>query len=78
MFGFFIDMQATYAEYEEWSEQGVPDTVVHQYKKALQQMEKCKCFEDALVTIILSKHNVLHPLHCLLGLTSASSSHCSW
>lgn len=46
----FVDMEATYAEYEEWSEHGVPDTVIHQYKKALQQMEKCKSFEESLVT----------------------------
>lgn len=43
-------MEATYAEYEEWSENGVPETVVHQYRKALQQMEKCKLYEEALVT----------------------------
>lgn len=47
---FFVDMEATYAEYEEWSEHGVSETVVHQYKKALQQMAKCKPFEEALVT----------------------------
>lgn len=45
----FVDMEGTYAEYEEWSEHGVPETVMHQYKKALQQMEKCKPFEEALV-----------------------------
>uniref|UniRef100_A0A4W6GB41 Spliceosome associated factor 3, U4/U6 recycling protein n=1 Tax=Lates calcarifer TaxID=8187 RepID=A0A4W6GB41_LATCA len=44
-----MDMEATYAEYEEWSEHGVPDTVIHQYKKALQQMEKCKSFEESLL-----------------------------
>lgn len=43
-------MEATYAEYEEWSEQGVPETVLHQYKKAFQQMKKCKPFEESLVT----------------------------
>ncbi len=46
----FVDMEVTYAEYEEWSEHGVPETVTHQYKKALQQMEKCKPFEESLVT----------------------------
>lgn len=46
----FVDMEATYAEYEEWSEQGVPETVAHQYKKALQQMETRKSFEESLVT----------------------------
>uniref|UniRef100_A0A7N6ATI8 Spliceosome associated factor 3, U4/U6 recycling protein n=1 Tax=Anabas testudineus TaxID=64144 RepID=A0A7N6ATI8_ANATE len=44
----FVDMEATYAEYEEWSEQGVPETVAHQYKKALQEMEKRKSFEESL------------------------------
>lgn len=57
-------MQATYAEYEEWSEHGVAETVVHQYKKALQQMEKCKCFEESLVTITLSEHCVLFAVLC--------------
>uniref|UniRef100_A0A3P9H6B1 Spliceosome associated factor 3, U4/U6 recycling protein n=1 Tax=Oryzias latipes TaxID=8090 RepID=A0A3P9H6B1_ORYLA len=44
-----MDMEATYAEYEEWSEHGVPEAVAHQYKKALQQMEKCKPLEEALL-----------------------------
>lgn len=48
----FVDMETTYAEYEEWSEHGVPETVIHQYKKALQQMEKCKSFEESLVTYL--------------------------
>lgn len=42
-------MEATYAEYEEWSEHGVAETVIHLYKKALQQLEKCKSFEESLV-----------------------------
>lgn len=45
----FVDMEATYAEFEEWSEQGVSDTIKHHYKKALQQMEKLKPFEESLV-----------------------------
>lgn len=44
------DMETTYAEYEEWSENGVPETAVHLYRKALQQKEKCKSYEEALVT----------------------------
>ncbi|KAF3695804.1 Squamous cell carcinoma antigen recognized by T-cells 3 [Channa argus] len=44
-----MEMEATYAEYEEWSEHGVPETVSNQYKKALQQMEKCKSFEESLL-----------------------------
>jgi len=47
-------MEATYAEYEEWAEHGVPETVIHQYKKALQQMAKCRPFEEALVTDLIS------------------------
>ncbi|XP_029295077.1 spliceosome associated factor 3, U4/U6 recycling protein [Cottoperca gobio] len=44
-----MDMEATYAEYEEWSEHGVADTVISQYKKALQQLAKCKSFEEPLI-----------------------------
>uniref|UniRef100_G3P1Y7 Spliceosome associated factor 3, U4/U6 recycling protein n=1 Tax=Gasterosteus aculeatus TaxID=69293 RepID=G3P1Y7_GASAC len=43
------DMEATYAEYEEWSEHGVAETVIHQYKKALEQLAKYKSYEDALM-----------------------------
>lgn len=49
-FAFFSDMEATFAEYEEWSERGVAETVSLQYKKALQQMEKCRALEESLVT----------------------------
>lgn len=45
----FVDMEATYAEFEEWSEKGVSDTIKHHYKKGLQQMEKRKPFEESLV-----------------------------
>lgn len=45
-------MEATYAEYEEWSEDGVPETISHQYKRALQQMENRKAFEESLVPIL--------------------------
>ncbi|XP_020498921.2 squamous cell carcinoma antigen recognized by T-cells 3 [Labrus bergylta] len=44
-----MEMEATYAEYEEWSEDGVPETAAHQYKKASLQMAKCKPFEDSLL-----------------------------
>lgn len=43
-------MEATFAEYEEWSEQEVAETVMIQYRKALQQLAKCKPLEEALVT----------------------------
>ncbi|KAM8885238.1 squamous cell carcinoma antigen recognized by T-cells 3 isoform 2-T2 [Spinachia spinachia] len=44
-----MDMEATYAEYEEWSEHGVAETVMHQYKKALEQLAKYKSYEEALM-----------------------------
>ncbi|XP_058491737.1 squamous cell carcinoma antigen recognized by T-cells 3 [Solea solea] len=44
-----MDMEATYSEYEEWSDKGVAETVVHQYKKAVKQMEKNKPFEESLL-----------------------------
>ncbi|XP_072456311.1 squamous cell carcinoma antigen recognized by T-cells 3 [Notamacropus eugenii] len=44
-----LDMEATYAEYEEWSEDPIPEAVTQSYKKALQQMEKCKPYEEALL-----------------------------
>lgn len=47
-------MEGTYAEYSDWADDGVPETVTHQYRRALQQLEKCKPFEEALVTAHLS------------------------
>uniref|UniRef100_A0A8C7LF94 Spliceosome associated factor 3, U4/U6 recycling protein n=1 Tax=Oncorhynchus kisutch TaxID=8019 RepID=A0A8C7LF94_ONCKI len=44
-----MDMEGTYAEYEEWSDQGVSDTVSQKYKRALQQMEKSKLYEETLM-----------------------------
>lgn len=54
----FLDMEATYAEYEEWSDQGVAETVAQQYRKAVQQMEKCKPFEESLVNNFCSLYQV--------------------
>ncbi|XP_046872792.1 squamous cell carcinoma antigen recognized by T-cells 3 isoform X1 [Hypomesus transpacificus] len=45
----FMDMDATYAEYEEWSDQGVAETVTQQYRRALQHMHKSKPHEQALL-----------------------------
>lgn len=42
-------MEATFAEYEEWSEDPIPESVIQSYNKALQQLEKYKPYEDALV-----------------------------
>ncbi|KAM4808535.1 squamous cell carcinoma antigen recognized by T-cells 3 isoform 1-T1 [Rhinophrynus dorsalis] len=44
-----LDMTSTYAEYEEWSEEPIPETVIQSYKKALHQMEQCKPYEDAML-----------------------------
>ncbi|KAM9526284.1 squamous cell carcinoma antigen recognized by T-cells 3 isoform 2-T2 [Guaruba guarouba] len=44
-----LDMETSYAEYEEWSEDPIPETTVKNYKKALQQLEKCKPYEEALL-----------------------------
>lgn len=51
-------MEATYAEYDEWSEKGVAETVVRLYKKALEQLEKYKPFEEVLVNTFCSLHMV--------------------
>ncbi|XP_075881793.1 spliceosome associated factor 3, U4/U6 recycling protein isoform X2 [Nelusetta ayraudi] len=44
-----LDMEATYAEYDEWSDSGVAETVARLYKKALQQLEKYKPLEETLL-----------------------------
>uniref|UniRef100_A0A8C0WZ42 Spliceosome associated factor 3, U4/U6 recycling protein n=1 Tax=Castor canadensis TaxID=51338 RepID=A0A8C0WZ42_CASCN len=43
------DMEATFAEYEEWSEHPIPELVIQNYNKALQQLEKYKPYEEALL-----------------------------
>ncbi|NXP77476.1 SART3 protein, partial [Ramphastos sulfuratus] len=44
-----LDMEASYAEYEEWSEEPIPEATIKNYKKALQQLEKYKPYEEALL-----------------------------
>lgn len=44
-------MEATFAEYEEWSEDPLPESVIQNYNKALQQLEKYKPYEEALVSV---------------------------
>ncbi|XP_068095731.1 squamous cell carcinoma antigen recognized by T-cells 3 isoform X2 [Hyperolius riggenbachi] len=44
-----LDMNSTFAEYEDWSEDPIPAPVVANYKKALQQVEKYKPYEEALL-----------------------------
>lgn len=43
-----MDMDATYAEYEEWSDKGVSESVTQNYKSAVKQMQKSKPYEEAL------------------------------
>ena len=42
-------MEATFAEYEEWSEEPIPESVLRSYQKALGQLEKYKPYEEALL-----------------------------
>lgn len=56
--GCVSDMEATYAEYDEWSDSGVAETVARLYKKALQQLEKYKPLEETLVNTFCSFHKV--------------------
>lgn len=58
-------MEGTYMEYSDWADDGVPETVTHQYRRALQQMGKCKPYEEALVTMPLS-HCFRDPLVSLI------------
>ncbi|XP_077164084.1 spliceosome associated factor 3, U4/U6 recycling protein isoform X2 [Paroedura picta] len=44
-----LDMETTYAEYGEWSKEPIPDVMVKNYKRALQQLQKCKPYEEALL-----------------------------
>lgn len=48
-----VEMEATFAEYEEWSEEPIPESVLQSYQKALGQLEKYKPFEEALVSALL-------------------------
>ncbi|XP_021501726.1 squamous cell carcinoma antigen recognized by T-cells 3 [Meriones unguiculatus] len=43
------DMEATFAEYEEWSEEPIPESVLQSYQRALEQLEKYKPYEEALL-----------------------------
>ena len=54
-------MDATFAEYEEWSEDPIPESVIQSYNKALQQLEKYKPYEEALVSMAPSALNVSLP-----------------
>ncbi|XP_075070084.1 spliceosome associated factor 3, U4/U6 recycling protein [Mixophyes fleayi] len=44
-----LEMDSTYGEYEEWSEEPIQNSVTQNYKKALQQVEKYKPYEEALL-----------------------------
>lgn len=66
-------MEATFAEYEEWSEEPIPESVLQSYQKALGQLEKYKPFEEALVSALLpgtSQTNALPQLAASLRFVS--------
>ncbi|XP_056384760.1 squamous cell carcinoma antigen recognized by T-cells 3 isoform X5 [Hyla sarda] len=50
-----LDMASTYAEYEEWSEEPIPETVNQNYMKAIKQVDKYKPYEEALLTAEMPK-----------------------
>ncbi|XP_036453812.1 squamous cell carcinoma antigen recognized by T-cells 3 [Colossoma macropomum] len=44
-----MDMEGTYAEYSDWTDEGVSETVTQHYKRSLQQLEKRRPHEEALL-----------------------------
>ncbi|KAL2092793.1 hypothetical protein ACEWY4_012591 [Coilia grayii] len=44
-----MDMEATYVEYTEWTEDDVPKVVSDSYRRALKKMEVLKGYEDTLL-----------------------------
>ncbi|XP_026865065.2 squamous cell carcinoma antigen recognized by T-cells 3 [Electrophorus electricus] len=44
-----MDMEGTYTEYSDWADEGAPETVTQHYKRALQQLEKRRPYEEALL-----------------------------
>ncbi|TSW89613.1 Squamous cell carcinoma antigen recognized by T-cells 3 [Bagarius yarrelli] len=44
-----MDMESTYTEYSDWTDEGVPETVTRQYKRALQQLETRRPYEETLL-----------------------------
>ncbi|KAF4074599.1 hypothetical protein AMELA_G00241220 [Ameiurus melas] len=44
-----MDMESTYTEYSDWTDEGVPETVTQHYKRALKQLESRRPYEEALL-----------------------------
>ncbi|KAB5528341.1 hypothetical protein PHYPO_G00139150 [Pangasianodon hypophthalmus] len=44
-----MDMESTYTEYSDWTDEGVPETVTQHYKRALLQLESRRSYEEALL-----------------------------
>lgn len=42
-------MESTYNEYSDWTDEGVPEMVTQHYKRALQQLDARRPYEEALV-----------------------------
>lgn len=49
---YYVGMQGTLREFEDWLEDSVPDAVMIAYEKALARLEECLPFEDTLVRYI--------------------------
>ena len=52
LMAFFLisaGMEKTMQDYEDWTTEPMTDTLDKSYKKALNKLEKCLQFEDALV-----------------------------
>ncbi|MCJ8746713.1 hypothetical protein PDJAM_G00144880 [Pangasius djambal] len=44
-----MDMESTYTEYSDWTDEGVSETVTQHYKRSLQQLESRRSYEEALL-----------------------------
>uniref|UniRef100_A0AAR2J1H4 RRM domain-containing protein n=1 Tax=Pygocentrus nattereri TaxID=42514 RepID=A0AAR2J1H4_PYGNA len=44
-----MDMEGTFAEYSDWTDEGVSEVVTQHYKRSLQQLEKRRLHEEALL-----------------------------
>ncbi|XP_058014481.1 squamous cell carcinoma antigen recognized by T-cells 3 isoform X2 [Ahaetulla prasina] len=44
-----IDMESAFLEYENWTEEPIPEAVLQNYAKALKQLQKYKPYEEALL-----------------------------
>lgn len=48
-FSYVIDMEKTFEEYKEWTQNILDPNVVREYQRALKKLEKIQPFEESLV-----------------------------